>query len=121
MGFDFDILLSLRIDKATGLPIVGWTTPVPYSPEDHQVPENFRKFLKMRGHHLRYYTQTAELDSGGTLVDAASFKFYFPTWESINDECDWSNYDWSEELHHEFKEAVTWFAEKDIFTVQWSY
>jgi hypothetical protein len=71
----------------------------------------------MRGDDLRIYTYTAEVECARREVDANSFKAFFPKWEDISDH---KFERWSKNDHDLFKEAIDWFAEKEIFWIYWT-
>lgn len=125
MGFDFDIYLYTRVDKKTGLPVVGWFPSVPYNPQDYVVPEKYREFIKMRNGILRSYTKEAqEAEKGNTRyeLEVTDLVSYFPEWEDVTQEWDEDDLDdWNYEKHCLFKEALEWFASKQCFMAVWSY
>lgn len=57
------------------------------------------------------------------MTSAANFLDDFPEWADVWNEMgpDADEYDWTEDDHYEFKEAIEWFAAKSNFTVSWSY
>jgi len=124
MGFDLFLELRLQINELTGLPDLGWQFDVsgvayriPYVAEEYVVPEKYRQWTKVRGRHLHMYITSfmAEEDN----CDANSFYLEMPPWDNIKDNA--ASYEWTEEQHTEFVEAMAWFASRPGFYVSWSY
>ena len=124
MGFDLFIELSLPIDEKTGLPYVYDTncSRQPYVPSDFLVPEEHRIWMQQRGHQFHYYIR----DIDGCYTSAENFLNKYPEWEDIKslmelDGEDEESYQWKEDNHNSFKEALEWFSSKIHFDVSWSY
>ena len=83
MGFDWNLTIEAYVDPATGKPWIwsqdgGDLKKIPFNPDDWVLPEQFREFAVMRGHHLyRYIHQVEEMDYG-TKADAQTLVNYFP-------------------------------------------
>jgi hypothetical protein len=128
MGFDLHINLNLGLDVNTGLPFV-WGNNLeknPYVPSELEVPLKYRKWVRQRGHHFHYYIRSI---NGSDLLSSTNVEHFlekYPEWEDVKDSMtldgeDEESYEWREEDHNDFKEALTWFAEKSHFEVSWSY
>jgi hypothetical protein len=81
------------------------------------VPEEFRRFIQLRGSVLYEYTRSFPIHE--TTVDAMMFLERFPPWMEIEqDEGDsWTSLD-----HNKFFAAIEWFAYGDAtYLVSWSY
>lgn len=129
MGFDFYVRLSLSISEETGLPFVYKHDPstktlkrVSYESEKFRIPDQWKKFLYIRGHHMNYYIDAIETNGYGCSVSMDVFQHYFPKWENIEVEFKEARYDyWTEETHAEFEAFVKWCSKKGNFEAQWSY
>lgn len=129
MGYDWSIILSLRLDPATGKAAFynlqsSRVELTPFNPADFVVPEEYREFIQMRGHHLQVYTKPVEEDSkeyGVTRYDAVPSEIlhFYPSWESILEKDPYI--DWTEEEHTKLKEALKWFDSKGCYKVEWCY
>ena len=124
MGFDLFISLKLPIDPTTGLPYVydSDSSRKPYTPSEFIVPEKYRIWLIQRGHVFHYYIR----DIDETSVGAESFLEKYPELEDIKESInldgeDEDSYNWLEEDHNDFKEALKWFSSKEYFSISWSY
>lgn len=120
MGFDLWISCSLSVCQETGrhyfLRKNGVKefdlTQLPV------VPEEFRRFLQMRGPVLYEYTRS--FGQYETIVDAVMFLDGFPPWDEV--EKDESDCTWSSNDHNKFYAAVEWLAHQDAsYLVNWSY
>jgi hypothetical protein len=113
MGFDFFIHVRLHICEETGKPFYyGTSFEKKYDVESIRVPEAHRRFVQLRGWHLKQYVESctnecqAEIEE---LVDA------FPEWEDSED-------NWSRDDHEAFLEALNWFVnQRAVFYASWSY
>ena len=85
------------------------------------MPEEYRRFLKQRGHHLGLYTSKVT-DEYSTSVE--NFLDKFPEWSEIFEDADYEEYEgiWKEEDHDLFKNALDWLARQQIgFIVSWDF
>lgn len=85
------------------------------------MPEEYRRFLKQRGHHLGLYTSKVT-DEYSTSVE--NFLDKFPEWSEIVEDADYEEYEdiWKEEDHDLFKNALDWLARQQIgFIVSWDF
>jgi hypothetical protein len=60
MGFDWELELRLFVECDTGLPYVFHPKTgehLEFNPEEWRLPDKFRCFAQMRGHHLMHYVQ----------------------------------------------------------------
>lgn len=129
MGFDFYIHLCLGISEETGLPFLykydestNTLKRIPYDPEEFRVPDQWKKFLSIRGHHMNYYIEDIETNERGYTASMDVFEHYFPKWENIEAEFKEAKYDyWTEETHNEFEAFVKWCSKKGVFEAHWSY
>lgn len=125
MGFDWNLTIQVYLDPTTGLPWVwspdGDLRKVPFNPEVWRLPEKFREFAIMRGHHLRHYTRAVEIEEDRFQADAATLIHYFPKWGDIKDAEVWADYDWDEIKHNLFYECLAWCAVKGSYGASWSY
>jgi hypothetical protein len=128
MGFDLYINLILHLDPETGLPYVyvydakrQTLVKRAYSPEEHRVPEQYRKYIYQRGHHFHAYIQPFLEHT--TMTDAIQFLLSYPSWDSVLKECGSELMDcWTEDDHNGFKEALEWMHMKEwLFLIRWSY
>lgn len=128
MGFDLYIGLTLPMDDKTGLPYVYDidNSRKPFDPLDFIVPEKHRERLKQRGHIFHYYVRDI-IDGSDTMnTSTAAFLEKYPDWDDIKksmdlDGEDEESYDWSENDHNKFKEALDWLSSKEYFSISWSY
>jgi hypothetical protein len=100
MGFDLNIVMVLMLDEKTGLPI----TQALYA-----VPEKFRRFINQKGSWFSNYVERFE----GQIISVRAFLEEYPHYSEEES--------WSLQDHEQFKEALEWFAETDVFNVVWSY
>jgi hypothetical protein len=128
MGFDLFIHLHLPIDEKTGLPFVYDTNSCrqPYVPSDFLVPEKYRLWLKQRGHHFHYYIRDIDGSHSMDTISVEAFLDKYPDWEDVKysmslDGEDEESYQWTEDNHTSFKEALQWFSSKSNFSITWSY
>jgi len=121
MGFDFHIHLKLMIDPKTGIAFVwgDFVRPIPYNPSEYIVPEKYRKWVHARGSHFHAYIQT--FSSETSYIDIDSFYDSFPSWENVCSNIQVQDYNWTQQDHNDFKEAIEWFYKKDCFLIHWSY
>jgi hypothetical protein len=120
MGFDIYIHCSFNICKDTGkLYYYKGLNKVYDMPEP--VPEEYREFVKMRGHVFGIYTK---LVTDWTSTSVENFLDKYPNWCDILDDDDFediSSY-WCESHHIRFYEALKWFSKQDIsYTISWDY
>lgn len=122
MGFDFTIGVSLALDPNDGLPFIwdGTGKKLPYNTTDYQLPDKYRRFAQMRGHHLHHYTRDFEEDTGQYHCSADAFLHYFPSWANLDTE-ELKTYEWNEADHNLFRECVAWCAEKRCYEFSWSW
>ena len=82
------------------------------------VPEEFRRFLQLRGTVFQEYTRS--FGQYETIVDAAIFLDGFPPWDEV--ETDESEV-WCSNDHNKFYVALEWFANiaDANYIVSWSY
>lgn len=93
MGFHWNLTIQVYVDPATGKPWVwshdGELKKIPFVPEDWVLPEQFREFTDMRGHHLYHYIDCVENMGYGHRADADILLHYFPIWDEIKDSENW--------------------------------
>jgi hypothetical protein len=123
MGFDWHIGLALFIDHTTGMPYVFHLKNgerLPFNAEEWRLPEQFRRFAQMRGHHLMHYVQRF---SDTNIFEASPYALLhrFPEWSAIKDSDRWAEYEWDETQHNLLKECLEWCDQKGGFNVSWSY
>ena len=122
MGFDLYISCSIRMCHETGkLFFYRNDLTKDYTIPAIVVPEEYRRFLKQRGHYLRLYTLRVT-DELSTSVE--NFLDKFPDWSEILEDDDYENYEdfWEESDHNSFKETLAWLAKQEIgFMVSWDY
>ena len=124
MGFDFNLTIETFIDSETGLPFVWSITDVkkiPYNPEEWRLPERFRQFAIMRGHHLGAYTRDLPLPDLSYRADVHTVLAYFPKWVEVAEDMEWAGCDWDAEKHYLFKECLEWCTTKPGYWCTWSY
>ena len=119
MGFDLSISCSLSLCHQTGMMFFYKSDfTKEYVIPNIIVPEQFRRFLKQRGHHLGLYTSRVT-DGYSTSVD--NFLDKFPDWAEILEDEDYDDR-WTEEDHNLFKEALEWLMKQPVgFMVEWSF
>jgi hypothetical protein len=124
MGFDLTLELRLRMNPDTGIPDLGWdidvsgrATRIAYVAENYICPEKYRKWTNLRGRYLHMYVAPFDTEE---VYEAEGCTFYrmMPTWDSIKEQAE--EYDWEEDDHYKFVEAMEWFS-KPGFYVSWSY
>lgn len=113
MGFDWLLYIYAPIDPTTGIP--SWLD------KDFAVPVNYRRFLSMRGHMFHAYTDPIEEMYHTLNCSPTDMLHYFPDWDDVQGEYTVKDYDWTEADHTLLKEALTWFADKGCFKIEWSY
>ena len=126
MGFDLYIRIEMEIDEKTGLPLVyyineGFLDKKPYNPAEFQIPKEYRKYIEQSGHHLYNYIKGFSPDCVKCAV--RDFLDLYPEWIDIKE--DLYQFEWSEQDHDEFKDALKWMVNKSpyicIFDICWSY
>jgi hypothetical protein len=129
MGFDLFIQCSFSLCPKTGKPYYYTVTDgkldVIYGIPDITVPEEFRPYVRQRGHHFHAYT-TSRAESEHSMItemSVLSFLDQYPDWMDVLVDV---NYDtgngWTKDDHYKFKKALEWFAEQMVdFSVHWSY
>ena len=121
MGFDMWIACALSVCQETGRHYLLRKngvkefdlTRIPV------VPEEFRRFIQLRGHVLYEYTRSFAKHE--TTVDAVMFLERFPPWDEVEqDEGDPTS--WTSLDHNKFFAAIEWFAYSEAsYLVNWSY
>jgi len=121
MGFDMNISCAILVCADTGRPF--FLTNQGQSVFDLTqiaiVPEEYRKYINLRG--TLYYEYTRSFGNDETIVDAAEFLDRFPRWEEIdlNDNAD---VQWTPADHNKFHDAIQWFANAEVnYIISWSY
>jgi hypothetical protein len=125
MGFDFSIQLCLHLCPTTGKPFVyDREFKKVYTFPTVEVPEEYRRFVQLRGSFLHVYTDFYN-EKDIYQVPVEGILDAFPSWEAVKESswyegCD--GWDWSEEDHDTFRKALEWFAEQPYsFQASWSY
>lgn len=129
MGFDLSIELHIQIDKDTGVPSVFKTGSddfklTPFVPANFVVPEEFRKFIRLRGHMFHAYVDV--INSGDTFeANCYDLLECYPSWKDVAEDVwyqdkGYEDY-WTEREHYDFKRALEWFNSKGGFFLSWSY
>jgi hypothetical protein len=122
MGFDLYISCRINVCNETGKLFFYTDQYIKnYSIPPILVPEEYRRFLKQRGHHLGLYTSKVT-DEYSTSVE--NFLDKFPEWSEISEDADYEEYEdiWKEEDHDLFKNALDWLARQEIgFIVSWDF
>ena len=122
MGFDLYISCRINVCNETGKLFFYTDQYIKnYSIPAILVPEEYRRFLKQRGHHLGLYTSKVT-DEYSTSVE--NFLDKFPEWSEISEDADYEEYEdiWKEEDHDLFKNALDWLARQPIgFIVSWDF
>jgi hypothetical protein len=119
MGFDMSISCALSVCHETGRQyFVGKNGGKVFDlAQIAVVPEEFRRFLQLRG--PVFYEYTRSFGQYETIVDAAIFLDGFPPWDEV--ECD-EGCGWTSNDHNKFYAALEWFANADAnYIVSWSY
>lgn len=126
MGFDFVIQLCFSLCSKTGKPFIYKldTLEKDYKLPEIVIPEEYRRFLQMRGHFLHIYTDELNEDDMFS-TDIQDLLEYFPSWKEITENPEYSedldDY-WTEKDHDEFRVALEWFADQPYhFRASWSY
>ena len=123
MGFDMWIVCALSVCQETGRTYFLRKNGVKEFDLTHLpvVPEEFRRFIQLRGSVLYEYTRSFPIHE--TTVDAVMFLDRFPPWDEVELEleeyagCEWSSLD-----HNKFFAAIEWFAYSEAsYVVNWSY
>jgi hypothetical protein len=135
MGFDLNITCSLFLCKDTGKPFYYGINKISdtkgqsaylekiYDLSTIVVPEQYRRFLVMRGHFLHMYTNYFN-EHDIYSCDVYDFVEKFPEWSSLAANENYAEYleDWHEEDHNMFREALEWLGTSlGDFRVTWSY
>ena len=126
MGFDFYIKLRLSLCETTGKPCfydyTDGTFKINYDVSSITVPEEYRRFLTMRGHYMQLYTQDVDISNDCFDADISQLLEVFPEWKDIESSELSKRYEWTEKDHNAFHEALKWFnKQKCAFYVSWSY
>jgi hypothetical protein len=128
MGFTMVITINVNINPKNGFPFIwynnnGAIDKKPYIPEEHEIPEMYRRFIELQGHHFRAYIYPFEkVDQVG--VD--DFLEYYPEWEFVKTENGLTSefkY-WTQEDHNLFRCALQWMCSNSLvsaFSISWSY
>jgi hypothetical protein len=118
MAFTMVITINVNIETKTGLPFVwynnnGFIDKKPYIPEEYKIPEVYRRFIQLRGHHFRVYVYPF-LNAYQIFVD--DFLEYYPEWEFVKSENGFteSHMYWTEEDHNTLKSALIWMCSKSL-------
>ena len=123
MGFDLYISCTYRLCNETGRPFF-WKEDFSkcYDIPSIVVPENYRRFMRQRGHHMGLYTSKI-CDEYSTCAE--NFLDKFPEWSDIEGDCEYEeNFKdvWKEEDHDLFYEALEWLVKQPMgFDISWSY
>jgi len=122
MGFDLHIKLVLHMCPDTGKPFY-------YNKDDFRkmydiseinVPEEYRKYLVIRGHFLHVYTRVFN-EEDRFEVDTSEFLDEFPSWKITRADDKYDDY-WTEQDHRSFKALLKWTVQQPaFFVVSWSY
>ena len=122
MGFDFFIEGRFGICRDTGKPFYyNKDLTKNYDLSTISVPQEYRRFMYLRGHLYYYYTQDV-VDNDSYYADVSELLEVFPSWEDITSKDDPEEYDWTETDHNTFKEAVEWLAKQNQpYYATWSY
>jgi len=119
MGFDMSISCNLSVCQATGRPyFIGKNGAKVFDlAQIAVVPEEFRRFLQLRG--PVFYEYTRSFGEYETIVDAVMFLDGFPPWDEVEEYADRK---WDSTDHNKFYAAVQWFVNADVnYLVSWSY
>lgn len=123
MGYDFYIKARFAVCEITGQLYYYSLNPLTrhYDLSKIVVPEQYRRFLYLRGRMYHLYTQDVSNDDW-FQTEISELVETFPSWEDIEESGFAEDYDWKEEDHNQFREALEWFANQDgIFYASWSY
>lgn len=129
MGFDINVTLTLQMCKKTGKPFyygrnkeTGYLEKL-YGLPSVEVPPHLVQYLVGRGHHFYSYTKTLEVEDLGFNVSAGTFLQYYPSWEDVQQDEEYSDENgWEEEDHNNFKALLEWCENSGLdFNVSWSY
>jgi len=122
MGFDLYISCRINVCNETGKLFFYTDQYIKnYTIPDIIVPQEYRRFLKQRGHHLGLYTSKVT-DEYSTSVE--NFIDKFPEWSEIFEDALYEEYEdiWKEEDHDLFRDALIWLARQPIgFIVSWDF
>jgi len=119
MGFDITISCALSVCQESGRPYFAGKSgeKVFDLAQIALVPEEYRRFLQMKGSILYEYTRSFGKDQ--TTVDAEMFLDGFPPWDEVEEYADRK---WDSTDHNKFYAAVQWFVNADVnYLVSWSY
>ena len=126
MGFDFYIQLCLNLCDATGKPyIFNEKSEKDYVLPNIVIPEQHRRFLKLRGRFLHIYTDDLN-DHNIFSADVDALLEKFPDWDEIKNDEFYSEcveeYEWTEDDHNKFKAALEWLQNQPYhYSASWSY
>ena len=126
MGFDFYIKLRLSLCETTGKPCfyeyIDGTFKINYDIGSITVPEEYRRFLTMRGHHMRLYTEDVNISQDYYDADISELLEVFPSWDEVEESTLVKRYDWTKQDHDAFYAALEWFNKQSYtFYASWSY
>ena len=109
MSFEITICIKLDIDEYSGFPFVYGANgmKIAYTNEEFRVPEEFRKFVRLSGSHLRNYI-------GLPYISINEFISIYPKWSEVSID---PSSAWNEDLHDNYFAALLWFAEKGQYFV----
>ena len=123
MGFDIHVTLTLLMCEETGKPFYYGVNGKVYGLPSVEVPPHLIQYLVGRGHHFYSYTKVLEIEDLGFNVSAGTFLRYYPTWEDVTGDEEYSeDNDWTEDDHNNFKALLEWCENSGYcFNVMWSY
>lgn len=117
MGFDLTIHLNVRIDPETGM-----ACKRQFMASEYTVPEKFREYLIQRGACFHSYIKKYSEDVN--ITDVERFLEDYPEWLQVKEDFGGEDYQWEEEDHDGFKEALKWMSSgknTGVFLIRWSY
>ncbi len=129
MGFDLLIELSFSICHETGKPFYyiensNGNLKKEYNLSNIEVPEKYRKYLKLRGKIFHAYTEHFNLQEIFE-TDVSIFLDDFPDWKTVceyKEKFEYSDDEWTEAEHQEFYFALVWcVGQPQRYMVTWSY
>lgn len=122
MGFDIFIQCPLNLCQETGKPFYFGKNGKVYD-ISIVVPEQFRKFLHLKGSIFQAYIDDFCEDCP-SILDIDRFKENFPPWSKVQEyvEEKEAQHIWTMDDHLSFYDALEWFSKQEApFDITWSY
>jgi len=118
MGFNIQINCTLEICPDTGKHFYYNRFEKIYD-MPQVIPEQYRKYVSMKGKHFRIYTN---LITDDIVTSVENFVDKYPKWSDIVEDPDYNEDSkiWNEDKHDQFYDALKWFSKQNIcYMISW--